>query len=215
MITDIHRHISVPGPAEEAVLSVCPSDLVSVPAMFTGQYYSVGFHPWDIPEKGLSDEDYALMAQMLARPDVVAAGECGIDLLRGPVTAIQMIAFTRQAQLASQVGKPVIVHCVKAYQQVIGICKELHMEGRMAIHGFRGKPSVAKMLTDAGFYLSFGILSNPSTLASVPAEKILAETDESDSPVECVIERIAEARSMSLRDTLSLIASNTRTFLNL
>lgn len=79
-----------------------------------------------------------------------------------------MQVFRRQAELAESLCKPLVIHCVRAHDIVIGIKKELKPRQNWVIHGFRGKPTVARMLLDAGMWLSFGPRFNPDSLEVTP-----------------------------------------------
>ncbi len=162
------------------------------PALLQG-LFSVGFHPWELGATGPSAEEWEVFERIAERPEVVAIGECGLDLLKGPVLAVQMNAFKRQAETASRLGKPLIIHCVKGYEQVMALKKELKPEVAWIIHGFRGKASVARMLVKAGFYLSIGEKFNPDALTEIPRDRLLVETDESELPIEEILTRVAEA----------------------
>ncbi|MDE5976029.1 MAG: TatD family hydrolase, partial [Muribaculaceae bacterium] len=75
-ILDIHTHH--PAPQPEAVIAVSPAEFKPVP----NQFYSVGIHPWDTIEE-VSTETWNLFEQAATHPQVVAIGECGIDLVKG------------------------------------------------------------------------------------------------------------------------------------
>lgn len=195
MLLDIHTHNLKTG--ERAVLSIEPEALATLPepsgANRPEVLYSVGFHPWNLPPAGPSPDDWALFKRLAERPDVVAIGECGLDLLKGPILAIQMNAFREQAETADRLGKPLIIHCVKGYEQIISIKKELKPKTPWIIHGFRGKASVARMLITAGFYLSIGEKFNPQALAEIPSDRLLLETDESTLPITAILTSAAQA----------------------
>jgi TatD DNase family protein len=58
------------------------------------------------------------------------------------------------------------------------------------IHGFRGKPQLARQLINQGFYISLGELFNPQTATIIPTNRLLFETDESTLDIDTIIERI-------------------------
>ena len=189
---DIHTHKT----GSDGILSLAPIDLLRFPQSEGGRIYSVGFHPWTLSDSGPSEDDWELFKRVSERPDVVAIGECGLDLLKGPLLAVQMNVFVRQAERASEVGKPVVIHCVKAYQQIIGLRKELRPATAWAIHGFRGKATVARMLAGAGFWFSVGERFNPDALAEIPRDRLLCETDESEMPAIEIAGRLSDALGM-------------------
>lgn len=207
-IIDIHTHH--PAPCPEALVSVSPKEFSPV----EGQLYSVGIHPWDVPA-GVSEDDWRLLEEVAAHPQVAAIGECGIDMVKGGPLFRQMQVFRRQAELAERVGKPLVAHCVKGHDVIIGLRKDIKPQQPWAIHGFRGKPSVAHMLLDAGLWLSFGPLFNAESLGIVPADRILAETDESDTSIEEVISRLAVALDETPANLTDSIVINSAKFLSL
>ncbi len=198
---DLHSHAPLPYP--QGIVAYEPADLPA-PNAFPHQCYSVGFHPWSFPENGFpTDEDYDRLKEAASRADVLAIGECGIDLPKGGMLAMQKIAFHRQAELAEELGKPMVIHCVKAHDHVIAIHKELKPKVNWAIHGFRGKPQIAEMLLKEGLWLSFGPQFNEETLRTVPLDRILAETDASGLPIEEVISKMESILGQPLQDLLT------------
>lgn len=204
-ILDIHTH--APAPRPEAVVCAAPPDL---PPREGEQLYSVGIHPWHLAE---ADEGvWEALRGAAGRSDVVAIGETGIDLTRGLPLFRQMQAFKRHIDLSEAVGKPLVIHDVKAHDIIVGLRKELQPQQAWIIHGFRGKPTVAQMLLRAGCMLSFGEKFNPEALAIVPEEMLLAETDESPLPIESIIGALSASRGA---DITAAIAANTSSVLGL
>lgn len=209
MILDIHTH--APAPAPGAVIALDPSQLP--PEGSIEQYWSVGFHPWDnLAGLPATEEQVEVLRHALERPDVLALGECGIDLAKGAPLFRQQLEFRRQAEMASEVGKPLVIHCVRAHDHVISLHKELHPAVGWAIHGFRGKPTIARMLLQEGLWLSFGPEFNAESLKSTPAERMLCETDASGLPVEVVVERIAAVLAEDVAEVRTRLAGNAARF---
>lgn len=203
-ILDIHTHH--PAPQPEGIIAVSPADFNPLP----GQLYSVGIHPWDTVEE-VPAEMWTKLEESVRHPQVVAIGECGVDLLKGGPLFRQMKVMKRQALLAESIGKPLVIHDVKAHEVIIGMKKEINPKVNWLIHGFRGKPTVAAMLINAGFWLSLGEKFNKDSLPGIPADRILAETDESLLPIEEIIALISAAAGYDMTDR---IAGNTSSFLN-
>lgn len=204
-ILDIHTHH--PAPQPQAVVSVNPSDFSPI----DGQLYSVGIHPWDTLSD-IPDELWDALYKAARHPQVVAIGECGIDLVKGGPLYRQMLVMKRQAELADELGKPLVVHCVHAHDIIIGMKKDIMPKVEWAVHGFRGKPTVARMLSDAGFWLSFNDRYNPDSVPVVPLDRLLVETDDSPCTVGEVITALSCLRGEDLTETA---ARNAARFLSL
>ena len=136
-------------------------------------YFSVGIHPQSINEHWEKDlENLKIISQ---NPKCLAIGECGIDALVNIDENLQKKIFEAQIIWANQIQKPVIIHCIKRFQELIPFQKIAKVP--MIIHGFNKKKAIADEMLKHGFYLSFGksVLHNLSlqtTLKEIPLEKI-------------------------------------------
>src|SRR6218665_2297219 len=124
--------------------------------------FTVGIHPWYLNEDALSD-DLSVIENAIQLPNFKAVGECGLDKRIETSIEIQKKILIPQLLLAEKYKKPVILHCVAAYQEIIEIKKELKLTIPMVIHGFSKNSQVAESLIKNGFFLSFGkyLLQNP------------------------------------------------------
>jgi len=121
--------------------------------------FSIGIHPWYT--EGIEFENqFAELELLLKRNNVIALGEIGLDKHRGAPIEKQIELFERQVQIAEKYRKPVVIHCVRAWSELLESRKRIKPSTPWAIHGFRGQSELAKMLLNAGIYLSFG----PETL---------------------------------------------------
>ncbi|GAA6770310.1 TatD family hydrolase [Flavobacterium sp. CGRL2] len=125
-------------------------------------FYSIGIHPWYIEENRI-DADLKIIEEKLQTENCLAIGECGLDKRIDIPLELQILVFEQQLALAEKFKKPVVIHCVAAFQEVIEIRKRLKITVPMIIHGFSKNKQVAEQLITAGFYLSFGkyLLKNP------------------------------------------------------
>lgn len=206
-ILDIHTH----RPSPEGILSLEPAAFR--PSEYAdGQLFSVGIHPWSTLEEP-SETVWNALEQAVALPQVVAVGECGVDTLKGGPMFRQLLVMRRQIELSEKVGKPLIIHDVKAHDVIVGLRKDLRPSQPWIIHGFRGKQSVMKMLLDAGCMISFGEKYNEESLRAVPADRYLAETDESPLPIEEIIARHAATLATDPSLLIGRIAANTAPFI--
>lgn len=154
---------------------------------------SIGLHPWRVKEDW--QDAIASVRQAATREDVWAIGECGLDKVHGEALSLQMEAFRAHIVIAEEVRKPMVIHCVRAFDELLMLRRELEAscvkeggnEGGQArqpqpwvIHGFRGKPEQAKQLMTKGLLLSFGHQYNLETLRSVfiSSRPFYLETDD-------------------------------------
>ena len=120
-----------------------------------GYYYSVGIHPWELTEHNAGQLlDY--LKQQLRKKQFVAVGEAGLDKLAVASMELQLTVFKAQVRLSEEYGLPLIIHCVKAMDELLAVKKEFRPQQAWVWHGFRGKPEQAMQLLKKGFYLSFG-----------------------------------------------------------
>ncbi len=131
------------------------------------------------------------------RPDVVAIGECGIDLMREGMApaAIQMNVLKKHIEISESVKKPLILHSVKGQEIICGMRKEMKPEQEWIIHGFRGKPTILDMYLKAGIAVSYGEHFNEESVRRTPPDKLYTETDESQIPIREIIAGIERIRN--------------------
>ena len=174
--------------------------------------YSIGIHPWYIDESRLAS-DLQIINKKLALPNCLALGECGLDKRIEIAMEIQKEVFIKQIVLAEKHQKPVVLHCVAAFQEIIQIKKEQNVTVPMIIHGFSKNEQTAKHLIDNGFYISFGkyLLMNPelkSVFQSVPNNRIFLETDTVEESIEEVYTLAAAYKEMSIKELRKLVITN-------
>lgn len=201
-LLDLHTHRTSSYP--EGIICVEPRDVAVCTS--SGQLCSVGLHPWYLSDsaEGVSQAAEEL-AKVATKPCVVAIGEAGFDTVRGGAIMLQTLAFRKQMEISEQLGKPLIIHAVKALDMILSWRKESKAKQEWIIHGFRGKPQVAMQLLKSGCSFSFGEHFNADTLRSLPDEAIFAETDESMLPITEIINCISQVRG---KDMMPIIASN-------
>lgn len=206
-IADFHTHHRQ---AAHALISVGVREFAPQP----GKCYSVGIHPWSVPES--NDDDLGFLTEAVSHPQVLAVGETGLDSLRGGPLQRQQQFFERHIALAEQAGKPLVVHCVRTAQQVVALWRTTAPHNvRLAIHGFRGNERVAQTLLNEGFYLSFGARFNASAVVVTPIDRLLIETDDAADGIECVAQAVAQAKGISVQELMHISAANAASFLGL
>jgi len=175
-------------------------------------YYSIGIHPWYIDEKRL-EADLQVIESKLLESNCLAVGECGLDKGIEVPFKLQETVFEKQLLLAQKLNKPVVIHCVAAFQEVIAMKKRLKITVPMLIHGFSKNKQVAKELIDNGFYISFGkyLLRNPdleTVFQSIPNDRFFLETDTVEEGIEEVYALAAQYKNWNMDELQQQIKSN-------
>lgn len=93
-------------------------------AVGRGSYYSIGIHPWEVRESNVSQQ-LSFLQQQLQRKQFVAVGEAGLDKLAKAPMELQLAVFKEQVKLSEKLGLPLIIHCVKAMEELLGVKKNL------------------------------------------------------------------------------------------
>ena len=187
-MTDVHTHNLAAGP--DAIINIEPDTQLLAAGRF-----STGVHPWRSTETAAL---WPLVEALAADPRITAIGECGLDRLRGAEMSAQTELFLRHALLAERVGKPLIIHCVRAWAELLGVHASVRPAVPWIVHGFRGAPALARQLLDAGMHLSLGEHFRPDTAAIIPADRLHVETDTSSLPIEEIAARVRAARHQQL-----------------
>lgn len=200
-ILDIHTHRQE---ADSESKSIINYRLLEDSSFQEDCYYSVGIHPWKLTVTNF-DRQLDFLIEQLPNKQVVAIGEAGLDKLTEASMALQTLAFVMQIQLSETYGLPLIIHCVKAMDQLLATKKQFQPKQPWIWHGFRGKPEQATQLLKQGIYLSLGEHYSDETMKMIPDDRLFLETDESSLDIEEILCRVAEVRGVEaglLRETI-------------
>lgn len=206
---DIHTHQAV---KREGVLSIQSLSLTSGPMMIPkNDPIALGLHPWEVTMADF-EAQFQLLQSAAQAPNVFLIGECGLDKLRGASLAVQEQILVQQILLAEQLHKPLIIHCVKAFDELIAIKNKLKVKVPMIVHGFNKSVSLGKQLIAHGFYLSFGhaILNEKSHAADLLAmeEIFFLETDDAAIDIEEIYLAAANLKKCSVDELKACIFAN-------
>ncbi len=174
--------------------------------------YSIGIHPWYINESRL-ESDLKSIEEKLQLKQCLALGECGLDKRIEISMAVQIAVFEKQIALAEKFQKPLVLHLVAAFDELIAIKNRLQISVPIIIHGFSKNQQVAKQLIDNGLYLSFGkyLLRNPeleSVFQSIPNDRFFLETDTIEETLEEVYILAAKYKNIPIEDLKEIVNSN-------
>ncbi|WP_343530607.1 TatD family hydrolase [Pedobacter sp.] len=209
---DIHTHEAKQKDGVIAIqsLSLTESTFLAMPKT---KPISIGIHPWygHLEELPKSMKYLNVLAK---QNNVQLIGECGLDKLRGEEIPKQLQMLEAQINLAEELKKPVILHCVKAFDELIALKKRLKPSVPMIIHGFNKKYEMAQQLMANGFYLSFGAAVLKSEEIAQILEEIqqpfFLETDDSDIDIVTIYERVAEIKKITVDELKDVIFANWR-----
>ena len=162
---------------------------------------SAGIHPWQLKE------DFSLQINQLTKlascKNVIAIGEFGLDRIKGPAIEIQVEAFRAQIALANRVNKPMILHLVKSYSDILAFAHL--MKTSWIVHGFKGNGLEAENLLKKGAKLSFGprLLTDETMqvlFSSIPLDCIYLETDTKRVLIDEIYRKAALLRNLKIDD---------------
>lgn len=160
---------------------------------------SIGLHPWYINSN--TEKALELMQTMIQRTNVVAIGECGLDKNSAVPFEKQQQVFKQQILLAIAFQKPLIIHCVRAFQEVLASLVKAKFHLPVIFHGYRKNWTLAKQLMDKGYYLSIGVHcldgSQDEVVRNIPLTHLFLETDTyTATEVATLYQYVAQVRSI-------------------
>lgn len=194
MFIDIHTHQAFPTKFP----SIRNLTFLEAERLFSSDekgFYSVGIHPWqletDTEQSMLRLETWANDSRFLL------VGECGLDRNSKTPMTTQITIFERQITLSEKTQKPMIIHCVGAFNELIELKKRKKPQQLWIVHGFRGKPQLAEQIVRTETALSFGEHFNTDSVLITPLDKLFIETDESTMSIEHIYEKIANIKQIN------------------
>ena len=213
---DFHTHGETVSPETLSVISFELADFKkSPPIPAADKFFSVGLHPWRLPATTAGLEKVLpALRQALASPGVIALGEAGLDRLRGPDMTIQTAFFTAVLKLAAELNKTMIVHCVRAYPELLALKKQF-ADVKMLVHGYNGKVDILEQLLRHDCFVSFGaaalrrddlytyVRQKPACLS-----RICLETDDSDINIRDVYNTAAQVFGLEPEELVRIMKMN-------
>ncbi|SFU49812.1 TatD DNase family protein [Pustulibacterium marinum] len=203
---DFHTHTVA---KTEKVLRICncyPSDAVK-----DLEAFSVGIHPWYIHEDW--ETQLALLKEKAQGENCYAIGECGLDKLTDTDFELQEVLFRKQVAISEAIQKPLIIHCVKAFQEIYNLKKELQPTQTWVLHGFVKSEQLANQMLSIGCKLSFGntLLENlklQRTFAKLNVTDFVLETDTTEVAIEEIYKKAAILQKLGVSSMQQQIEHN-------
>lgn len=176
-----------------------------------GKPYSIGVHPWDVEEVCFDDVKSVLNAHS-RNSSFLAVGEIGLDRLHKHSWEMQLQFFELQLQWANDNNYPVIIHCVRAYSDVLEALKKNQPAVPLIFHDFSGNATIVNQLSKWDSYFSLGtrLKKHSFDIEAMPLERIFLETDENDVSIAELYSCFANRRAVSEVTIKELIVENYR-----
>ncbi len=195
MLIDIHTHLPVKNGSRK-IKKVYSLDIdeYNLQKLYNDDFYSVGVHPWHI--RGTGIEQLGHLENVIKNNSdpthFIAVGECGLDRSKQDNICFeqQLLVFQNQLRLAQKYEKTVIIHCVKAYSDVIMLRNKLNLPNlKFIFHRYNGnEQTTTELLKNHNNYFSFGVnlLTNEKLqkiAKKIPTDKIFFETDTNEDAI--------------------------------
>jgi TatD DNase family protein len=200
MYIDIHRHSTDKGYADKVVRNLFSYETEQVELT---EQCSVGLHPWHVTQDNL-DNEISLVKKASSLKKVIAIGEAGLDkAINNPIN-VQRKAFENQIDIAKTSNKPMVIHCVRAYDELLAYRKNAYSAKPWIIHWYNASPQTGEDLINKGCYLSFGLmLFNETskafkTFKRAPLEYIFFETDDAEININEVYNKAAQIKKIDI-----------------
>ncbi|MDP6365511.1 MAG: YchF/TatD family DNA exonuclease [Nitrospinota bacterium] len=203
---------------------------VDIANSFEEVFAAVGVHPHDV--KSVANKSAGHIKVLSDNAKVVAIGEIGLDYhYDHSPRKLQKHWFREQIRMAVKIGKPVIVHCRDAGEDVFSILEEERVwRVGGVVHCFTGDAELARKFLGLDLHLGVAgpiTFENSdelrSVFADVPIERILVETDspyltpppnrgKRNEPAYTVqvAEKLAEIKRLTLEDVARATSVNVR-----
>jgi TatD DNase family protein len=206
LFINIHTHSQI----YDAKLEIVNGDIHNTKNL---KYYSYGLHPWYINDETI-DEDLRKLRFKVTEKNCLAIGECGLDKLSKVDFDKQLVVFKEQIKLANDIRKPLIIHCVKAFNELINCLNLNNNEMPVIVHGYNNNENIARVLKDYGCFFSFGKAllgyeSNASkVIKNIGKNYIFLETDDAELSIKYVYNKASELLGVNLETVQEQIRVN-------
>ena len=227
ILFDAHTHSNLYSDSLSRKKSTLPYTKVSVSNIIADvnnpisldkeRLYSIGIHPWYLSAWELNIKQ---LERISFSKEIVAIGECGLDYSIRTNKEIQKEVFFKQLELSEKVEKPIIIHSVRAYADILSIRKKYKVKQKWLFHAYNSSWQMAQDLLKENCYFSFGkfILSNSrkglSLIEKIPLNHILLESDEEENVLLDIYRKVSTIRKIDLEELVSIQKDNFEDFYN-
>lgn len=216
---DIHTHYGTKASAGTfSVISLMAHEEI-FPESTPGIAFTFGIHPWFLTPTN-HDRQLKDLKRIARNSAVIAIGEAGFDKIKGPDNDLQRRTFEEQAAVAEAMNKPLVIHCVRAWDELLKAHKRLKPSRHWLVHGFRGNKDLAGQLVSKNMFLSFwfDFVNRPEAtplIRSLPVERIFLETDGSGVDIKDIYKKVSEDLEMEIEELKGITYRNFKVFFSL
>jgi TatD DNase family protein len=210
---DLHTHSAKVESDVFKIVNLFPDQIDQTLNSTSLSHFSIGWHPWYLKEDQIRPT-MDLVVETSHLVEVVAIGECGLDLVCDTPVPLQLAVFKEHVLLAEGVKKPVIIHCVRAFNELIRLKKEIIPIMPWIVHGFNANISIGKELIRHGFYFSLGralldVDTNAAKLfPEIAMDHFFLETDDADVSINKIYQQAAMLLNVDVEVIKKRIAAN-------
>ena len=210
---DIHTHNPVNS-----------EEIISVPSFFIQDIdlqkdinilFTAGIHPWHATEYS-TEQVTTMLDHLTKQPNLIAFGETGLDKACAADYQLQKQLFELHIEYAEKYRKPVIIHAVKSWNELILYFKQTKVS--FVLHGYSEGIELTKQLIDLGCYFSLGksILQNTSRFREavqiIPPTSLFLETDASTFEIVEIYREASKLMDIPLEELKIQINNNFNNF---
>ncbi len=213
LYVDIHTHNKN---KDKETLSLISCKTYDYNILSEGEnFLSIGIHPWQV-----GDNTGDLLSEALNifdKKNPVAIGEIGLDKFRNKAFfENQKEVFIQQIDYAESHKLPVVIHCVKAFSELLHILKSNSFTIPFIIHGFSQNIQIARQLMryevffSFGSVLKFGLPKFHNLFREIPDNRVFFETDEDEISIKKVYEYAAKLSDKPVDFWINQVKNNFR-----
>jgi TatD DNase family protein len=205
---NVHTHTIPLAASEVAIVNEKPQVQGRAEGLF-----SCGLHPWFL-EESQTEEQWKTFQLAAEDKTCCAIGECGLDKVCTTNWSVQVYWFERQIIFANEVKKPLLIHCVRSFEEVIASLEKCNNQVPVVFHGFSKGEQLAAQLVAKGYYLSFGHhlknLKTADAFRNLSIERVFLENDSADVSIAEVYNLAAQLKECTLETLNHQLWANAR-----
>ncbi|MCD4832584.1 MAG: TatD family hydrolase [Bacteroidales bacterium] len=215
---NFHAHQQMPAENEIVIQSLfLQNDLITKNS--DKIFFTAGLHPWHADQLSES-KIIERLETLLQNKSIIAIGETGLDKLKGVDWETQKKVFRAHIEIADKYNLPLIVHSVKAHNEVLKLKIESKSKIPWVIHHFNGSKQMAMDFINHGFYLSLcNHINNSGSklsgyLGELPVNRIFLETDDFNIDIKDLYSVAAKKFNMNIENFKKQLINNLNSLLN-